>query len=61
MVENGEIVEALQLYRSAYAGNSSDEDAILGIAQCALMIDNIDIAFEFFVRLRVVDHEHPWG
>ena len=61
MVDNGDIVEALQSYRSAYAENNSDEDAILGIAQCALMIDNIDIAFEFFVRLLIINHEHPWG
>lgn len=60
-VLNGELAEALRVYRQFYNQNPADEDAILGIAQCAWMLDNTDVALEFFVKLLMVNHQHPWG
>ena len=61
LVKTGEIAEALRSYQKAYLQNPTDEDALLGIAQCAWMLDNTDVALEFFVKLLVVNHHHPWG
>ena len=58
---DGDLVEALKIYQEAYQKSDSDEDAILGIAQCAMMLDDLGIAMEFFVRLLIVNHKNPWG
>ncbi len=56
-----DFVAALEQYRQVYIQNSSSEDAILGIAQCALALDNQELAFEFFVKLLIQNHNNPWG
>lgn len=58
---DGDLAGALRIYQQAYLKSDTDEDAILGIAQSALMLDNLGIAMEFFVRLLIVNHENPWG
>ena len=59
--ESGDYVGALVQYRSLYAEDSGNEDVILGIAQCALALDNPELAFEFFVKLLIQNHNNPWG
>ena len=58
---DGDLAGALKVYREAYLKSDKDEDAILGIAQCAMMLDDLGIAMEFFVKLLIVNHENPWG
>ena len=59
--DNADFVGALRLYRDAYTQNSSDSDAVLGIAQNAMALDNPELALEFFVKLLILDHRNPWG
>ena len=59
--EAGEFVQALRIYDKYYRENPNDQDAILGIAQIAYLCDNLERAFEFYVRLLIVDHHNPWG
>ena len=58
---DGDLAGALKVYREAYLKSDKDEDAILGIAQSAMMLDDLGIAMEFFVKLLIVNHENPWG
>lgn len=58
---SGDFVGALRLYRELYAANSADEAVILGIAQCALTLGNPELAFEFYVKLLIINHNNPWG
>lgn len=59
--QNGDYVAALEQYRQVYVQNTANEEAILGIAQCALALDNQELAFEFYVKLLIQNHENPWG
>lgn len=59
--QQGDIVGALELWRELYAEDNTCEDAILGIAQAALLLDKCDLAFEFFVKLLIQNHDNPWG
>ena len=59
--EDGDFVAALRLYREAYTRDSADLDAILGVAQCAMTLDNPELALEFYVKLLILDHSNPWG
>lgn len=58
---SGDIVGALEKYRELYAQNPNDEDVVLGIANCALAIDALGTALEFYVRLLILNHRNPWG
>ena len=58
---NADFVGALRLYHEAYKRDSSDSDAVLGIAQNAMTLDNPELALEFFVKLLILDHKNPWG
>lgn len=59
--QQGDIVGALELWQQIYAKDSTCEAAILGIAQTALLLDECDLAFEFFVKLLIQNHDNPWG
>jgi tetratricopeptide (TPR) repeat protein len=59
--QKGDIVGALELWRAIYTEDNACEDAILGIAQAALLLDESDLAFEFFVKLLILNHDNPWG
>ena len=59
--DNADFVGALRLYRDAYTQDSGDTDAVLGIAQNAMALDNPELALEFFVKLLILDHRNPWG
>ena len=58
---SADFVGALRLYYAAYKRDSSDSDAVLGIAQNAMTLDNPELALEFFVKLLILDHRNPWG
>ena len=58
---SGDIVGALEKYRELYAQTPNDEDVVLGIANCALAIDALEIALEYYVRLLILNHHNPWG
>lgn len=58
---SGDIVAALAVYRDLYAQNPADEDAIMGIAGCALSLDALETALEFSVRLLILNRANPWG
>lgn len=58
---SGDIVGALEKYRELYAQTPNDEAVVLGIANCALAIDALEIALEYYVRLLILNHHNPWG
>lgn len=58
---SGEIVSALDLYRKAFLASPKDESAVLGIANCALALEDLPVALEFYVRLLILNHGNPWG
>ncbi len=58
---SGDIVAALGIYRDLYARNPADEDAIMGIAGCALSLDALETALEFSIRLLILNRGNPWG
>ncbi len=58
---NGDFIAALKLYHEIYSQDNACEEAVLGIAQCALSLDNPEFAFEFFVKLLILNHSNPWG
>lgn len=55
----GDILQALCIYRDAYQQNPSHQEAVQGIAQTALELGNLELAFEFFVKLLILDHKNP--
>ena len=57
----GNFVESLKIYREIYVQNPGDEDALLGIANCALAMDVLPTALEFYVKLLICNHDNPWG
>lgn len=57
----GDFVGALKIYRDLYTDNPACESAIAGIAQNALALDHADLAFEFFVKLLILNHKNPVG
>lgn len=57
----GDIVGALQIYRRLYDQNPNHEAAIEGLAQCAMWLDKPEIAFEFYLKLLIVNHQNPRG
>ena len=59
--KNGEILEALKAYRDIYVAAPHDQNAILGLARTALALGEIEYAFDFFVKLLIENHQHPWG
>ena len=59
--EDADFVAALRLYHEAYKRDPADLDAILGVAQCAMALDNPELALEFYVKLLILDHGNPWG
>ena len=59
--KNGELLEALKAYRDIYVAVPHDQDAILGLARSALALGEIEYAFDFFVKLLIENHQHPWG
>jgi len=59
--EEGNFVDALKVYRDVYGAEPHNQDAILGLGRVAYTIGEIEYAFEFFVKLLIENHEHPWG
>lgn len=59
--KQGDIVGALELWKDIYTQNNTCQEAILGIAQTALLLDECELAFEFFVKLLILNHDNPWG
>lgn len=59
--QNGDFVGALKIYRDIYKNNPSCESAVAGIAQNALALDHAELAFEFFVKLLIINHKNPIG
>ncbi len=59
--EDGNFVEALKVYRDVYGAEPHNQDAILGLGRVAYTVGEIEYAFEFFVKLLIENHEHPWG
>ncbi|MBQ1266612.1 MAG: hypothetical protein IIY06_07575 [Proteobacteria bacterium] len=57
----GEFLNALRKYRDVYASAPHDQDAILGLARVALTMGELEYAFDFFVKLLIENHRHPWG
>lgn len=55
----GDILNALCIYRDAYQKDPGQQEAVLGIAQTALALGNLELAFEFFVKLLILDHRNP--
>ncbi|MBO4350510.1 MAG: tetratricopeptide repeat protein [Proteobacteria bacterium] len=55
--QNGDFIAALTAYRDLYLKDPKDEGAIYGIAQCALALGNLETAFEFFVKLLIMNHD----
>ena len=55
----GDFSAALTAYRDLYLKDPKDEGAIYGIAQCALALGNLEIAFDFFVKLLILNHDCP--
>ena len=55
----GDILNALCIYRDAYQKDPGHQEAVLGIAQTALALGNLELAFEFFVKLLILDHRNP--
>ncbi|GEM_PF-2261890 len=55
--QSGDFIAALTAYRDLYLKNPKDEGAIYGIAQCALALGNLETAFEFFVKLLIMNHD----
>ncbi|MBQ9244604.1 MAG: hypothetical protein IJ165_15500 [Proteobacteria bacterium] len=55
----GDILQALCIYRDAYQQDPSHQEAVQGIAQTALELGNLELAFEFFVKLLILDHQNP--
>jgi len=58
---HGDIVGALKHYHKAYQTNPNDEATLLGVAQCALAMGRDTLAFDFFVKLLIQNHQNPWG
>ncbi|MBR4986833.1 MAG: hypothetical protein IKY83_13960 [Proteobacteria bacterium] len=57
----GDIIRALCIYRDAYQQDPGHLEAIEGIAQTALALGNLELAFEFFVKMLILDHQNPAG
>lgn len=57
----GDFVGALRLYQAAYLEEPENETVLQGIAQCALALDELPTALDFFVRLLIQNHDNPWG
>ena len=57
----GDFVAALRSYRDAYARNPKDVEAVRGIAQCAMALGRPELAFEYYVKLLILDNADPWG
>ena len=55
----GDLTGALKAYRDLYLQSPKDEAAVYGIAQCALALGNLETAFEFFVKLLILNHDCP--
>ena len=57
--KEGDLTGALKAYRDLYLQSPKDEAAVYGIAQCALALGNLETAFEFFVKLLILNHDCP--
>ena len=57
----GSFVEALKAYRDVYEADTHCQEAILGLGRVAYTIGEVECAFDFFVKLLIENHEHPWG
>ncbi len=58
---NGDIIEAMKGYRDVYQADPHNQDAILGLGRIAYSLGKIEYAFDFFVKLLIENHKHPWG
>lgn len=61
MEQAGMLVDALKAYRDVYALDAHNQDAILGLGRVSFELGNVELAFEFFVKLLIENHSHPWG
>lgn len=59
--QEGELLDALKAYRDIYVASPHDQDAIVGLARTALALGEVEYAFDFFVKLLIENHQHPWG